>query len=58
MAIRYETAQSRCTDCGPALETFQQEGSDPLMTHVTGELGRSPLRDLIRPPAPQVAARG
>jgi len=54
----YETTQSWCTYRGPALETFQRKGSDPLMTHFAGDVGRSPLRDLLRPPALEVAVRG
>jgi hypothetical protein len=54
----YETTQSWCSYCGPTLEAFQREGSDPLMTHFRNDLGQSPWRDLIRPRALEVVSQG
>jgi len=45
----YETTQSWCRYRGPSLEAFQDQGSDALLTFFQGDLGRSPLRDWIRP---------
>jgi 6-pyruvoyl tetrahydropterin synthase/QueD family protein len=56
----YETTQSWCNYQGPDLETFQQSGSDRLMTHfLQSTLGESPLRDMIKdkPPALEVVAK-
>jgi 6-pyruvoyl tetrahydropterin synthase/QueD family protein len=51
----YETPQSWCNYSGPDLETFQQQGSDSLMTHFQqDELGASPYRDLIREREPRL----
>jgi 6-pyruvoyl tetrahydropterin synthase/QueD family protein len=51
----YETPQSWCNYRGPDLETFQQQGSDSLMTHFQqDELGTSPYRDLIREREPRL----
>jgi 6-pyruvoyl tetrahydropterin synthase/QueD family protein len=54
----FETTQSWCTYCGPTLDAFQRQGSDAVLTHFLGEIGESPWRDLIRPPALEVVARG
>ncbi|MEJ2465011.1 MAG: 6-carboxytetrahydropterin synthase [Candidatus Thiodiazotropha sp.] len=56
----FETTQSWCNYSGPSLETFQQSGSDQLMTHFCQRaLGESPLRDLIKenPPALEIIAK-
>jgi hypothetical protein len=45
----YETTQSWCRYRGPSLEAFRDQGSDALLTFFQGDLGRSPLRDWIRP---------
>jgi 6-pyruvoyl tetrahydropterin synthase/QueD family protein len=51
----YETPQSWCNYRGPDLETFQQQGSDSLMTHFQqNELGASKYRDLIRDREPRL----
>jgi 6-pyruvoyl tetrahydropterin synthase/QueD family protein len=43
----HETSQSWCSYQGPSLEEFQCRGSDPVLTYFQGNLGRSPLRELI-----------
>jgi 6-pyruvoyl tetrahydropterin synthase/QueD family protein len=56
----YETTQSWCNYTGPSLETFQQSGSDSLMTHfLDRKLGESPLRSLIKdkPPVLEVIVK-
>ncbi|MCP4287619.1 MAG: 6-carboxytetrahydropterin synthase [Gammaproteobacteria bacterium] len=56
----YETPQSWCNYRGPALEVFQQAGSDRVMAHFLDQrLGQSHLRNLIqeRPPALEVVTK-
>ncbi|MCU7870964.1 MAG: 6-carboxytetrahydropterin synthase [Candidatus Thiodiazotropha sp. (ex Lucinoma borealis)] len=56
----YETTQSWCNYSGPTLETYQQTGSDGLMTHfINRKLGESHLRNLIqeKPPTLEVVAK-
>ena len=45
----YETPQSWCQYTGPDLETWQKQGSDPVLTHFTDpQLGNSPWRQELR----------
>lgn len=46
----YETPQSWCQYTGPDLETWQRQGSDPLLNRFTDPaLGRSPWRQTLVP---------
>ncbi len=48
----YETPQSWCRYTGPDLETWQLEGTQPLLTRFTDPaLGQSPWRQSLRPQA-------
>jgi 6-pyruvoyl tetrahydropterin synthase/QueD family protein len=57
--VLYETPQSWCNYSGPSLQTFQQQGSDTLMTHFLEQnLGASPLRELIKEMPPTLEVIG
>jgi 6-pyruvoyl tetrahydropterin synthase/QueD family protein len=45
----YETTQSWCTYRGPDLEAYQRQGSAGVLNFFAGDLGNSPLRELVRP---------